>query len=138
VRGLAGPERNRAAASEMYAEDRASQSLGISIVEVDDGRAVAEMTVRDDMVNGLDVCHGGLIFTLADTAMAFATNGPGTQAFATHAEIDFVSAARAGTRLRAEAATVVQRGRATIVDAIVRDDSGQIVGAFRGRTLAVG
>ena len=64
----------RACADAMYANDRASSALGMEIVEVSVGRTVMAMTVRDDMVNGHDLCHGGLIFSLADSAFAFACN----------------------------------------------------------------
>lgn len=120
----------------MYADDLASQTLGIVVVHAEPGRAVTEMTVRPDQCNGLGVCHGGLIFTLADTAMAFATNTGGNRAFATNAEIDFVEAARAGDVLRAECTRLVERGRSSVCDAVVRNQDGVVVAVFRGRTLA--
>jgi acyl-CoA thioesterase len=67
-------ERAQACADRMYSEDKASQALGIEIEIPEPGSAVAKMTVREDMVNGFDICHGGLVFTLADTAFAFACN----------------------------------------------------------------
>ncbi|MGI9643892.1 MAG: hotdog fold thioesterase [Ilumatobacteraceae bacterium] len=120
----------------MYADDLASQSLGIRLVAAESGRAVVSMTVRPDQCNGLGVCHGGLIFTLADTAMAFATNADGDRAFATNAEVDFVNAARAGDELTAECVRIVSRGRAGVSDVTVRKTDGEIVAVFRGRTLA--
>ncbi len=93
------------------------------------------MTVRDEHCNGLGVCHGGLIFTLADTAMAFASNADGSRAFATNAEVDFVNAARAGDHLVAVCTTIVQRGRAAVHDVEVRAGD-TVVAVFRGRTLA--
>ena len=124
------------AARAVYADDRASQTLGIDLVSAEAGRAVVTMTVRPDQCNGLGVCHGGLIFTLADTAMAFATNADGGRAFATNAEVDFVNAARAGDELRAECVRIVHRGRATVCDVTVRNSTGEVVAVFRGRTLA--
>lgn len=123
-------------AREMYASDRASQSLGISIELAEPGKAVATMTVRADHCNGLGVCHGGLIFTLADTAMAFATNAGDDRAFATNAEIDFVNAAREGDVLKAECTRIVERGRASVCDTVVTSESGEVIAVFRGRTLA--
>ncbi len=122
----------------MYADDLASRTLGIEVVVADPGRAVTTMTVREDQCNGLGVCHGGLIFTLADTAMAFATNAGGDRAFATNAEIDFVNPARAGDRLTAECVRIVERGRAGVSDVTVRNQDDVIVAVFRGRTLATG
>ena len=120
----------------MYADDLASQGLGIEVAAASDGRAVTTMTVRPDQCNGLGVCHGGIVFTLADTAMAFATNATGARAFATNAEIDFVNAARAGDVLRAECVRVVERGRAGVNDVTVRNQDGEVIAVFRGRTLA--
>ncbi len=120
----------------MYADDLASQTLGIEVTHAEPGRAVTTMTVRTDQCNGLGVCHGGLIFTLADTAMAFATNASGDQAFATNAEVDFVNAARPGDRLSAECVRIVDRGRTAVCDVTVRNQHDAIVAVFRGRTLA--
>ena len=122
----------------MYRRDRASQMLGIEIVSVSDGSCTAAMTVTDTMVNGLDTCHGGFLFTLADTAMAFASNSDDLTAFATFAAIDFVAPARAGDRLIARSAPVHSRGRNTIHDITVMTDSGSVIALFRGHTRVVG
>jgi len=124
------------AARSMYVDDLASQGLGIELVRAEPGHAVTTMTVRPDQCNGLGVCHGGLIFTLADTAMAFATNASGARAFATNAEVDFVSAARAGDRLRADCVQIVDRGRVGVSDVTIHNQDDVVVAVFRGRTLA--
>ncbi len=121
----------------MYANDAASQALGMEIVEVGEGRAVLSMTVRPDMVNGLDVCHGGLIFSLADSAMAFSSNSSNRYALATQAEIDWVRPARLGAVLTATAVQQHQRGRTAITDVAVTDGQGELVALFRGRTRQV-
>lgn len=126
-----------AAARAMYAEDLASQTLGIEVTRAEPGHSVATMTVRPDQCNGLGVCHGGLVFTLADTAMAFATNASADRAFATNAEVDFVNAARAGDRLTAECLRIVDRGRAGVCDVTVHNQDELLVAVFRGRTLAM-
>ena len=123
------------AAHDMLADDRASRGLGIEIAEASNGRAVATLTVADHHCNGLGVCHGGFIFTLADTAMAFATNAGGNRAFATNAEIDFVEAAKPGDVLTATCDRIVARGRAGVSDAAVTNQRGDTVAVFRGRTL---
>lgn len=128
----------REIAEAMWADDRASQALGMELVEVDRGRAVLRMTVRDDMVNGLGVGHGGLVFTLADSAMAFASNSFNRQAVATQAEIDWLAPARAGMVLTATAQVRHQAGKAAISDVEVVDDEGRPVAMFRGRTLQIG
>ncbi len=125
-------------AAAMWADDRASQALGMELVEVGPGRAVLRMTVREDMVNGLGVGHGGLVFTLADSAMAFASNSFNHQAVATQAEIDWLAPARAGMVLTATAQIRHQGGKTAISDVEVVDDAGRPVAMFRGRTLQTG
>ncbi len=127
----------RAAAESMYADDAASQGLGMEITEIDYGRAVLTMTVGADMVNGLDICHGGLIFSLADSAMAFATNSYNRFAVATNAEIDWVAPARRGDVLTATASERHRSGRNAITDVVVNNQDGRTVAHFRGRTRQI-
>ncbi len=122
--------------AEMYSKDRASQFLGIQVTEANPDQAVATMTVTANHANGLGVCHGGFIFTLADTAMAFVANSGGPTAFATNAEIDFVNPAMVGDKLTAVCARVVERGRFAVNDVSVKNQDGLVVAVFRGRTLA--
>jgi acyl-CoA thioesterase len=120
-------------AEEMYAGDRASQHLGIAIRDVSPGRAVAEMLVNADMVNGHDICHGGYVFLLADTAFAFACNTHGAPVVAAGADVSFLAPARVGDRLVATAAERVLRGRSGIYDVTVaRED--EVIAEFRGRS----
>lgn len=125
------------AANEMWADDRASAWLGIEIIRAAPGEAIAALRVADHHCNGLGVCHGGFIFTLADTAMAFATNAGGNRAFATNAEVDFVEGARVGDVLTATCTRIVQRGKTGISDVVVTNQNQTTVAVFRGRTLAV-
>lgn len=127
----------RQVADAMYAKDRASQAMGMEIVEVDDGRAVVSMTVGPDMVNGLNVCHGGLIFSLADSAMAFSSNSSNRYAIATNAEIDWINPGRLGATLTATAVQRHLRGRNAITDVVVEDETGEIIAMFRGRTRQI-
>ena len=124
------------AADEMRTGDRASAWLGIEVIAASPGEAVATLTIAAHHCNGLGVCHGGFIFTLADTAMAFATNSGDSRAFATNAEIDFVEAARVGDVLTASCHRIVERGRAGISDVIVTNQDSTTIAVFRGRTLA--
>ena len=121
----------------MWEADRASRAAGMSLDEVEPGRAVVSMTVRSDMVNGLGVCHGGYLFLLADSAMAFASNTAGSPAFAATAQIDFIAPAHVGERLVARAATQWSGRRAALHDVEVSDQSGRLVALFRGRTSRV-
>src|SRR4051812_3502763 len=95
----------------MYADDVASRNLGIEISGVEPGRATATMTVRDDMVNGHGICHGGFVFTLADTAFAFACNTYDDRTVAAGADVSFLEPVVAGERLRAAAVERSRRGR---------------------------
>ena len=124
------------AADEMRTGDRASAWLGIEVIAASPGEAVATLTIAAHHCNGLGVCHGGFIFTLADTAMAFATNSGDSRAFATNAEIDFIEAARVGDVLTASCHSIVERGRAGISDVAVTNQDSTTIAVFRGRTLA--
>ena len=116
----------------MYADDRASQGLGIQITDVAPGRATATMLVTAAMVNGHGICHGGYLFLLADTAFAFACNTHGSPAVAAGADVTFLAAVHEGEPLVAEAVERVVHGRSGLCDVTVRRN-GQAVVEFRGR-----
>ncbi len=117
----------------MMAADRASRALGIELLEHGDGWAMAQMVVRDDMVNGHETAHGGLIFSLADTAFGCACNSWGPTAVAASCEIIFVAAARAGDTLQAHAQVRTRYGRHGIYDVTVRRGT-EVIAEFRGRS----
>lgn len=119
---------------EMLAQDQASQALGMVLEEIGPGQARLRMRVRDDMINGHDLCHGGLIFMLADSAFAFACNARNRVTVAAAAEIQFVSPARKGETLVAVARERASSGRTGIYDIEVAEQaSGRLVALFRGR-----
>lgn len=123
----------------MWAGDTASQAMGMDLVEVSPGRAVLRMTVRDDMLNGHGTCHGGHIFTLADSAFAFACNSRGTTTVAQAADITFLAPARGGDVLVATGVERLRRGRNGITDVTVVDEAtGDVIAEFRGRSRQVG
>lgn len=126
-----------AAAAAMWAADNASQGLGMSLDAVTPGTATLSMTVTADMVNGLDVCHGGFIFTLADSAFAFACNSYNQRAVAQIATITFVAPARRGDRLTAQARDVATFGRSGIYDIRVTSQTGALIAEFRGHSRTV-
>ena len=120
-------------AEEMLAKDRASQSLGIAVEVTGAGAATARVRVRDDMLNGFGVCHGGHLFALADTAFAFACNTYGVVTVAAGGSIDFLRPVHAGDELTATA-TERRRGKRTgVYDVVVRNQHGKDVALFRGR-----
>jgi len=122
-----------AVAAAMWAEDTASASLGMRLIRVGDGTAVLEMPVREDMVNGHGIVHGGFVFTLADSAFAFACNSRNQVTVAQGADIVFVAPAQRGDILVAEARERASYGRNGIYDVTVRrgDD---LIAEFRGRS----
>ena len=128
----------RRCADRMYAEDAASQALGITISDVAPGTAIASMTVRGDMVNGHGICHGGYIFTLADTAFAFACNTYDDVTVAAGADISFLEPVRRDAVLAATAVELSRRGRSGLYDVTVRADDGTVVAEFRGRSRSLG
>ena len=121
-------------ADAMWQADRASRGLGMQLDEVAPGRARLSMTITEAMANGHGICHGGFIFTLADSAMAFASNQRSEQAVAQHAAITFVRPGRAGERLVADAVERMRAGRSGIYDVRVSTADGDLVAEFRGHT----
>ena len=123
----------------MLAQDNASRALGMALEEIAPGRARMRMTVRDDMINGHDLCHGGLIFTFADSAFAFACNARNHVTVAAGAEIHFISPASKGETLIATARERAGAGRSGIFDVEVTEAAtGRLVALFRGRAHRIG
>jgi len=122
----------------MYEQDRASQALGMRILEVRPGYARLAMQVREDMVNGHQICHGGLIFTLADSAFAFACNTYDLVTVASAASVEFLLTARLGDELTAIAEERSRSKRTGVYDVTVRNSQGECVALFRGRSHQVG
>ena len=130
-------ERARRCAETMFTKDTASQALGISIEIPAPGEAVARMDVRDDMVNGFDVCHGGLIFTLADTAFAFACNAYDRLTYAAAADIEFLRPASRGDALEAKAKEDYRGNKTGLYSIEVRNQRDEVVAMFRGRSATL-
>src|SRR5690349_6338452 len=127
----------RARAEAMWAEDRASIGLGMRLDEVAPGHARLSMTITEAMANGHGICHGGFIFALADSAMAFDANSRGEPAVAQHAAITFLRPAQVGERLVAHAEERAQAGRSGIYDVRVATADGVPVAEYRGHTRTV-
>jgi acyl-CoA thioesterase len=128
------------AVSAMFAADLASRSLGIEVLEVSEGRAVVSMRVRETMVNGHDIAHGGYVFLLADTAFACACNSYGPVTVAAGAEVSFVASGRLDDLLIATAEVRTRYGRNGIYDVTVHredPDGRTVIAEFRGRSREV-
>jgi acyl-CoA thioesterase len=134
---VAPPDAAAEQARAMWAADAASAALGMRLVELGEGEARVSMVVRPDMVNGHDLCHGGLIATLADSAFALACNSRGPVTVAAGFEVDFLGPARLGQVLDAHAREVALRGRSGLYDVTVRVGE-TVVAEFRGRSRALG
>jgi acyl-CoA thioesterase len=121
----------------MLRNDRASRGLGMRVVEIAPGRALLEMQVRDDMLNGHETCHGGFIAALADSAFAFACNSYNELTVASGFGIDFVAPARHGDVLSARCEEVSKAGRTGVYDTEVTNQKGERIAVFRGRSYTV-
>jgi acyl-CoA thioesterase len=127
----------RMCAEAMWADDAASRGLGMRIVEIGPGTAALDMEVGPAMVNGHGLCHGGYIFTLADSAFAFACNSYDQRCVAQHCAITFVSPGRLGDRLIARCTERHRAGRSGIYDITVSTGDGRIVAEFRGHSRSI-
>ena len=124
-------------AAAMYEADLASRHLGIQLENIAPGRATARMLVRDTMINGHNICHGGYVFLLADTAFAFACNTYGPVTVAAACDVAFLAPAHLGDELIAEATERHHSGRSGIYDVTVHLPDTTVIAEFRGhsRTL---
>ncbi len=126
-----------ASATAMWADDQASRGLGMEIDRVAPGRARLSMSVTPSMCNGHGMCHGGFIFTLADSAFAFACNSYNQRVVAQHAAVTFMAPAFAGERLTAEAVEVARYGRSGTYDVTVNKADGSTIATFRGQSRTI-
>src|SRR5579863_137268 len=121
----------------MWKQDDASRGLGMEIVEIRPGHATLKMTVKPHMVNGQRIAHGGFIFTLADSAFAFACNTHNERAVAAQGNITFIRPGKLGDRLVATAHEISRSGRSGIYDVRVTSDDGAVIAEFRGHSRVI-
>lgn len=124
----------KACAQRMWSQDTASQNLGMNLERVEAGRSVISVTVTKVMTNGHGICHGGYIFTLADSAFAFACNTYNQVTVAQHCDITFLAPAHLGDRLTATAIERSRQGRSGLYDVTVSDQNGNTIAEFRGNS----
>jgi len=134
---LSPDELARACAETMWKDDDASQGLGMEILDIKPGHAKLAMTVKPNMVNGHGIAHGGFIFTLADSAFAFACNTHNERAVAAHGNISFIKPGKLGDRLMAVAREISRSGRSGIYDVRVSVDD-VVIAEFRGHSRTIG
>ena len=123
--------------SAMLEEDRATAMLGMRVVDIDEGACTMEMPIRADMLNGHGTCHGGLLFSLADTTFAFACNSRNQRTVAAGAQIDFVLPAREGDVIRASASERAAGRRLGVYDVTLTNQRGETIALFRGRSCRI-
>ncbi len=121
----------------MFANDQASKGLGMSFDAIAPGYAKMRMTVREDMLNGFRICHGGFITTLADSAFAFACNSYNEQTVASGVALDFMAPGRPGDVLIAEAREIFLAGRTGVYDITVTNDRGELLAVMRGKSYRI-
>ena len=121
----------------MMAKDAFSQWLGVKVCQIEPGTCTLRMTVREDMINGFLVAHGGITFSLADSAFAFACNSRNQITVAQHNTINFIAPGHLGDRLFATAREVSLIGRSGIYDATVKNQDGKVIAEFRGMSRAI-
>ena len=127
----------RATGKAMYRSDRASQWLGMELQEVRPGYARMTMRIRDEFLNGHAICHGGLMFTLADSTFAFACNSYNINTVAAGCSIEFLKPVAGGDTLTAEAQEQVLSGRHGIYDIRLTNSAGDVVAMFRGKSAQI-
>lgn len=120
--------------TQMLARDRASSALGMVVEASEPGRAVVSMPIRDDMLNGFLITHGGFVFAVADTAFAIACNDTDLVTVAAGADVTFLATTTVGDTLTATARLRAQAGRSGIYDVQVTKQDGTVVAEFRGRS----
>jgi acyl-CoA thioesterase len=121
----------------MYANDRAAKALGMQILAVGPGSATLTMSVREDMLNGHDICHGGLVTTLADTAFAYGCNAYNEVTVASGFNVDLVAPGRLGDLLTATCVERSKAGRTGVYDIEVSNQRGERIALFRGRSYTI-
>ncbi len=128
----------RACAETMWDGDQVRRALGMEFVDIGEGSATLSMVVRQDMLNSHEMCHGGMIFTLADAAFAYACNSRDASTVAQNCTVTFLAPGRRGDVLTARAREVALAGRSGIYDVTVTRQDGALIAEFRGLSRAVG
>ena len=130
-------ERAKKSANVMWSDDNASVWFGMELIDIDEGTSILGLTVLPQHVNGRGICHGGVIFSLADSAFAFACNSRNKSTVAQHNNITYIAPAKLGDRLTATAREISLTGRNGITDVRVTNQNDQIVAEFRGASRAI-
>ena len=134
---LSPKERAERSAQIMWQEDKASQTMGMKLENVDEGKAELSLVVSETHVNGHQICHGGITFSLADSAFAFACNSRNQLTVAHHNIISYIAPAYLGDKLVAKATELALNGRNGIYDVKVTNQNNEVIAEFRGFSRAI-
>ena len=137
MKPLTPQQRAGRCAEVMMANDGASQALGIIFNSVEPGKALCSLVVEQRHLNGHGMCHGGVIYTLADTAFALACNSYNESAASQHNSIDYLSPGHCGDRLHANAVEISRLARSGVYDVEVTDQNNRLIAVFRGCSRAI-
>ncbi|MBX3042841.1 MAG: hotdog fold thioesterase [Candidatus Kapabacteria bacterium] len=118
--------------NQMFSGDRFSKHLGIKIIEISEGYSKLEMLVRDDMLNGFDILHGGVSYSLADSCLAFAANSYGRISVSLNAKMSYPESSKVGDILTAESVEITITNKIGIYDVFIKNQHGVMIGVFRG------
>lgn len=122
----------------MLNQDYFSQWMGIRLIDIRENYCLIEMLIKQEMINGLKTVHGGVTFSLADSALAFSSNNTGEAAVALNCTISFTKAVRLGDTLRAESILLTDTRKTAVYDISVKNQSGELCAAFRGTVYKIG
>lgn len=125
-------------AKKLYSQDAFSQWLGITLIDVKENYCLIEMPIKQEMINGLKTVHGGVTFSLADSALAFSSNNRGDVAVALNCYINFVKAVKLGDILRAESIVMSETRKTAVYDINVKNQDDVLVAGFRGTVYKIG
>ncbi len=125
-------------AQKLYNQDAFSQWMGVKLIDIKENYCLIEMPIKAEMINGLKTVHGGVTFSLADSALAFSSNNKGDAAVALNCHINFTKAVRLGDTLRAESIMMTDTRKTAVFDISVKNQHNELVAGFRGTVYKLG
>lgn len=125
-------------AQKLYSQDAFSQWMGVKLIDIKENYCLIEMPIKAEMINGLKTVHGGITFSLADSALAFSSNNKGDAAVALNCYINFMKATRLGDTLRAESILMTDTRKTAVFDISVKNQNDELVAGFRGTVYKLG
>lgn len=137
IGGMTPDMRAKACAQAMLKDDEATPALGMRILDIAPGQSRLQMTVTRMMLNGHGTCHGGFIFSLADSAFAFACNTHNQRTVAQHCSISYLAPAFEHDQLTAVATELSRTGRSGLYDVLIRNQNDELLAVFRGHARTI-